>query len=71
VELRKLAKDSESGKTGCQIMYLAADGMLVVQGDEVDARTRANLENLLPGEAAVRIKPEIVIEALRRYGSTG
>lgn len=71
MELTKLAKDWDSGKTGCQTMYLAADGTFVVQGDEVDAATHASLESVLPGEAAVRIKPEIVIEALRRYGSTG
>ncbi len=38
-----------------------------MQGDRLDADTHANLENLLPGEGAVRIKPEVVIEAVRQH----
>ncbi|MGH4013411.1 MAG: hypothetical protein ACRDSL_05650 [Pseudonocardiaceae bacterium] len=38
-----------------------------MQGQLVDADTHANLEHPLPGEGAVLIKPEIVIEAVRRY----
>jgi hypothetical protein len=38
----------------------------VVQGDLLDSATEANLLNVLPGEGAVRIQPEIVREALAR-----
>lgn len=67
MRLKKLAKDPGSNPDGCPTVYLAEDGRLSVQGDLVDADTHAELENLLPGEAAVFIKPEIVIEAVRRY----
>jgi len=46
---------------------LTEDGRFGVQGDVVDDDTHANLENLLPGEGGVFIKPEILIEAVRRY----
>lgn len=67
MRLEKLAKDLDSNPTGCQTVYLAEDGRFGVQGELVDADTHANLENLLPGEGAVFIKPEILIEAVRRY----
>lgn len=67
MRLEKLAKDSDSNPGGCQTVYLAEDGRFGVQGDLVDADTHASLENVLPGEGAVFIKPEIVIEAVRRY----
>ncbi len=67
MRLEKLAKDADSNPDGCQTVYLAEDGRFGVQGDLVDTDTNANLENLLPGEGAVLIKPEIVIEAVRRY----
>jgi len=66
MELILLAKDDESGKTACPSVYAAEDGALVVQGPLLDAATEANLENVLSGEGAVRIKPEIVREALAR-----
>jgi hypothetical protein len=67
MRLERLAKDNGSGNFGCPTVYLAEDGSLVVQGDLVDAATHANLENVLPGEHAVHIKPAVVIEALRRF----
>jgi hypothetical protein len=66
MKLTLLAKDHESGREGCPSAYLAEDGSLVVQGDLLDSATQANLLNVLPGEGAVRIKPEIVREALAR-----
>jgi hypothetical protein len=66
VELELLAKDGDSGNFGCQSVYLAEDGGLVIQGDEVDGDTHSRLQNVLPGEKAVRIKREVVEEALRR-----
>lgn len=67
MKLTLLAKDETSGRDGCQAVYLTEDGRFGVQGDVVDDDTHANLENLLPGEGGVFIKPEIVIEAVRRY----
>jgi len=65
VKLERLAKDAESNITGCQAVYLGEAGPCVVQGDKVDQDTFANLENVLPGEGAVFIKPEVLIEAAR------
>lgn len=66
--LQRLAKDQDSYAVGgCQAMYLATNGMFGVQGVEADADTMGNVDNLLPGEGVVLIKPEIVIEAVRRY----
>jgi hypothetical protein len=67
MKLTKLAKDWGSGKDGCETMYLAENGMFAVQGPEVDAATWATIENPLPGETAVFIKPEIVAEAFEKY----
>jgi hypothetical protein len=67
MQIEKLAKAAACNPTGCQTVYLTEDGRFGVQGDLLDADTRANLENLLPGEGAVLINPEIVIEAVRRY----
>lgn len=52
---------------GSQAMYLDEEGWFDVQGLLVDADTLANVENLVPGEGVVRIKPDIVIEAVCRY----
>ncbi|WP_007024668.1 hypothetical protein [Saccharomonospora iraqiensis] len=67
MRLRKLCKDPESNPTGCQSVYLAGNGMMAVQGLEMDADTFANMENVLPGEGGVLIKPEIILEAARLY----
>ena len=67
MRLEKLARDEESRQGGSQAMYLDEEGWFGVQGLLFDADTLANVENLVPGEGVVRIKPEIVIEAVRRY----
>ncbi len=64
MDLTLLAKDAQSGKNGCPSVYFAEDGSLVIQGNLLDAATAANLLNVLPGEGAVSIKPEVVREAL-------
>lgn len=64
---RTAGQDEDSGKSGCPAVYLAEDGSLVVQGNVLDTATHGNLENVLAGESAMRIKLEIVVEALRRY----
>lgn len=65
--LRKICKDPDSNPSGCQTMYLAENGMFGVQGVQADADTLLHVENFLPGEGVVLIKPEIVLEAARRY----
>ncbi|MDQ3762712.1 MAG: hypothetical protein M3460_13915 [Actinomycetota bacterium] len=48
-------------------MYLAENGMFGVQGIEANPDSLGNVENLVPGEGFVLIKPQIVIEAVRHY----
>jgi hypothetical protein len=73
MNLRKLAKDADSGTNGCPTVYavdeLPAD--LVIQGVEAGASLIAELENVLPGETAVIIKREVVEEALRKLLAEG
>jgi hypothetical protein len=64
MKLKLLAKDTDSGKAGCPSVYLAEDGSLVVQGHLLDSATEDNLLNVLPGEGAVRIDPNILRAAL-------
>ena len=64
-----LAKDSGSGRDGCPAVYIE-DGQFVVQGPEVGAAELAELTNVLPGETAVRIKIDVVREALARYAAS-
>ncbi|MFC5183826.1 hypothetical protein [Actinomadura harenae] len=74
MKLVLLSKDKGSGGNGCPSVYLAESGELVVQGGEVDTATHAELANVLPGETAVRIAPEVLLEAverLRAMGGTG
>jgi hypothetical protein len=66
MELTLLAKDLTSGKDGCLSVYLGENGKLVIQGNQVDAATRANLLNFLPGEGAVEIDVDIVRAALAK-----
>ncbi len=71
MKLEMLAKDPESEIEDCQTCYLDEEGMFVVQGPQVGGEDYAALANVLPGEGAVRIKPEILIEAVQRYRSRG
>lgn len=70
MRLRRLAKLNTSGTNGCPAVYDELDGILpgylVIQGDLAGPEIMAQLENLLPGETAVVIKREIVLEALRK-----
>lgn len=67
MRLEKLAKDLDSGISGCPTVYRGEDGYLAVQGDEVDQATYGNAENLLAGERIVRIKASVVLAAAERY----
>lgn len=65
MRLERLAKDADSGDDGCPGVELDLDnGDLVVTGEAVDG---AQIPHLLPGEGVVRLKPEVVAEAMRRY----
>ncbi|WP_207957341.1 hypothetical protein [Streptomyces sp. YIM 98790] len=63
-------KDNASGGEGCPSVYLAENGEFVVQGRLVDDDTAAELQNLLPGETAVRISTEVILGAVERYTAT-
>lgn len=71
MKLTRLYKDPGSGGNGCPTVYLGEDGDLVVQGWSLDGDTAAELENVLPGEGAVRIAPEVVLAAIERYRALG
>ena len=61
-----LAKDDASGNGGCPSVHMREDGMAVVQAPEVDADTFAGLPNVLPGERAVYIKPDVILRGSGR-----
>lgn len=67
MELRMLAKDESSGRSGCPSVYIDEDGWAVVQGPEVEAATRDALVNLLPGETGVRIRPSVLLAAMAKH----
>ncbi|MET8090617.1 hypothetical protein [Micromonospora sp. NPDC005220] len=67
MKLTKLYKDPGSGGNGCPTVYLGESGELVVQGDLIDEDTVGELENVLPGEGAVRIPAEVLLGAIARY----
>ena len=69
MKLQKLFKDQGSGGNGCPTVYLAESGELVVQGYTIDSDTFSELENVLPGEGAVRIAPEVILGAVQRLAS--
>jgi len=58
-----LAKDESSGNGGCPSVHLREDGMAVVQAPEVDADTFSGLPNVLTGERAVFIDPDVIVRA--------
>jgi hypothetical protein len=63
-KLIMLAKDVESGRNGCPSVHLDDDtGMLVLLGPEAEAGTFSQLENVLPGERAILLRPDVVLRA--------
>lgn len=66
MKLIMLHKDDKSGGNGCPSIYLAENGDVVVQGCVVDGDTFAELVNVLPGESAVQITPDILLGAAER-----
>jgi hypothetical protein len=67
MKLTMLYKDEGSGTNGCPSVYLTDSGDFVVQGVELDGDAIGQLENVLPGEGAVRISPEVIMGAIERY----
>jgi hypothetical protein len=66
LRLQHLAKDADSYAVGgCPGVDLDLDALdFIVTGQQVDSD---QVSNVLPGEVVLRLKPEIVIEAVRRY----
>ncbi|ROO51252.1 hypothetical protein EDC02_6124 [Micromonospora sp. Llam0] len=71
MKLTRLYKDPGSGGNGCPTVYLAESGELVIQGHLLDGDTLGELENVLPGEGAVRISADVVLGAIERYRESG
>jgi hypothetical protein len=71
MKLTLLAKDGKSKEKACPSVYLADTGDLVVQGTQLDASEMTELQNPLPGETAVRISPEVVLQAVEQYKKNG
>jgi hypothetical protein len=67
MKLTLLYKDQSSGGNGCPSVYLTDSGDFVVQGPELDGDTFGQLENVLPGEGAIRISAEVIMGAVERY----
>jgi hypothetical protein len=67
MKLTMLYKDQGSGGGGCPSVYLSESGEFVVQGQALDADTFGELANVLEGETAVRISPEVILGAVERF----
>jgi hypothetical protein len=63
MQVEMLCKDNGSGNGGCPSIGLAEDGSAVVLAPEVDTETLAGLPNVLPGERAVCIDPDVILRA--------
>jgi hypothetical protein len=63
MDLLFLCKDEGSGGGGCDSVYLRSDGKAVIQAQEADGGTFARLRNVLPGERAVCLDPDIICRA--------
>ncbi|MDQ2881173.1 MAG: hypothetical protein M3Y48_08005 [Actinomycetota bacterium] len=65
MRLEMLAKDAESAEKNCPSVHDDLDGTeFVLVGPTVGS---SHVENVLPGESVVRIKREVVIQAVQRY----
>lgn len=67
MEVRMLFTDPTSGNGACDTVYVGETGEFVIQGQQIDAATLGELKNVLPGEVALRIAPEVVLGAVDRY----
>ena len=67
MKLTMLYKEQGSGANGCPSVYLSETGEFIVQGQALDDDTFGELENVLGGETAVRISPEVILGAVERF----
>lgn len=67
MKLTMLYKDQGSGGNGCPSVYLTDAGDFVVQGAVLEGPAFTQLENVLPGETAVCISPDVIMGAIERY----
>lgn len=51
----------------CPTIYIAEDGDIVVQGLRLDEATTGELNEVLAGETAVKIPPELLLGAASEY----
>jgi hypothetical protein len=67
--LRRLAKDVESGKNGCMAVYVDDDNpaMMAVQAKRAGRGARRQMVEPLPGEVFGYVPAETVIRAARAY----
>jgi hypothetical protein len=63
VRLKMLAKDENSGRTGCPSVYIDENGWAVIQGPEAEPAAIPTLAALLPGETRIRISSEVLAAA--------
>jgi hypothetical protein len=71
MRIEMLYKDQNSGANGCPAVYLAENGQIVVQGPAIDQDTFSNLADVLPGEIALQIAPEVLFGAVDRLRTKG
>lgn len=67
MKLTMLYKDTGSNGGGCPAVYIGESGEFVVQGQSLDAATFGELANVLEGETAVRISPDVLLGAVERF----
>jgi hypothetical protein len=63
VRLEMLAKDEDSGRSGCPSVYIDENGWAVIQGPEIEPTTRPGLATPLSGETRIRISPKVLVAA--------
>jgi hypothetical protein len=67
VRLEMLAKDEDSGRTGCPSVYIDENGWAVIQGPEIEA-AGPDVSTVPPGGTRIRISPKVLaaaVEALK------
>lgn len=69
MRLRRLAKDADSGRSGCPAVYVDDDNpaVMAVQAARARRGARRQMISWLPGEVAGFIPAETVIRAARAY----
>jgi hypothetical protein len=63
VRLEMLAKDENSGRTGCPSVYIDENGSAVIQGPEIEAAAGPEVTALPPGDTRIRISPKVLAAA--------